>query len=181
MEKVVRENFKILIVDDTAALLELAKIMLTKAGFDICTASDGAECISQITIESPDIILLDIILPDINGKDLCRQIKSNPKFSSIFIILLSSHERSTDKIVSGLDDGADGYILRPVSDRELIARIESACRIILTERQLRDSADELTRFNNLMVDRELKMIELKKEINNLLIRLGEKPKYKISE
>ncbi len=130
-------DYKILVVDDTPELLDIAVRTVKNAGFIVFSASNGAECIQELHRERPDIILLDVMLPDVNGKELATQIKRDPEFSSVFIILLSSLRTSPDYVAEGLEDGADGYIIRPVEKRELLARIAAACRIINAERELK--------------------------------------------
>ncbi|MDD2358697.1 MAG: hybrid sensor histidine kinase/response regulator [Thiovulaceae bacterium] len=131
-------NFKILVVDDTPALLFTTVKILKEAKFDVYSAKDGEECMKRLSEINPDIILLDVMLPDINGRDLSRLIKNNPEFSAVFVILISSHNIDSDKIAEGLEDGADGYISRPISNRELLARIVSYCRIISSDRKSKD-------------------------------------------
>ena len=85
----------------------------------------------------PDIILLDVMLPDSNGFDLSRKIKNDPEFSNVFIILLSAVKIRPEHISEGLEKGADGYIVRPVGSRELLARVKAACRILTAEKMIR--------------------------------------------
>jgi len=131
-------DFKILVVDDIPELLDITSRPLKKANYQVFSAANGAECIEVLKKEKPDIILLDVMLPDVNGKDLSRAIKSNAEFSSIYIILISSVKTLSEHAAEGLEDGADGYIARPVDKRELLARVEAACRIIKAERDLAD-------------------------------------------
>jgi DNA-binding response OmpR family regulator len=132
-------DFKILVVDDVPELLDITSRPLKKANYQVFSAVDGAECIEVLKKEKPDIILLDVMLPDVNGKDLSRKIKSNSEFSSVYIILISSIRTLSEHAAEGLEDGADGYIARPVDQRELLARVEAACRIIKAERDLADA------------------------------------------
>jgi len=134
------KDFKILVVDDTPELLYIAVRIIKNAGYTVFSAADGAECIQVLHREKPDIIMLDVMLPDVNGKDLAAQIKGDPEFASVFIILLSSLKTSSDHVAEGLEVGADGYIIRPVEKRELLARIEAACRIINAEKNYKDAS-----------------------------------------
>ncbi len=129
-------DFKILVVDDIPELLDITSRPLKKANYQVFSAVNGAECIEVLKREKPDIILLDVMLPDINGKDLSKIIKSNAEFSSIYIILISSVKTLSKHAAEGLEHGADGYIARPVDKLELLARVEAACRIIKAERDL---------------------------------------------
>lgn len=128
-------DFKLLVVDDTPELLDIAIKTLKKADYQVFSAVDGADCMNAIRRVKPDIILLDVMLPDINGQELAKKIKNDPQYHSIFVILLSSLKTSSEHISEGLEEGADGYIVRPVSNRELLARINAACRLINAERK----------------------------------------------
>ena len=131
-----RKYFKILVVDDSPELLDITMRPLKKADFTVFSAVNGTECMKVLQKVKPDIILLDIILPDINGKDLCKKIKNDPEFSSVFIILISSINIHPDHVSEGLEEGANDYIIRPVNSRELLARVDAACRIITSENEM---------------------------------------------
>lgn len=132
-------DLKILVVDDISELLDISIRSLKKVYYNVFSAVNGAECIEVLHRERPDIILLDIMLPDANGQDLAMKIKNDPEFSSVYIILLSSLKTSTHDISDGLEKGADGYIVRPVNSRELLARVAAAGRIISAEREYKAS------------------------------------------
>ena len=131
------KKFKILVVDDSPELVDIAFRALKKDNYILFSAANGAECKEVLQREKPDILLLDVMLPDVNGKDLCKMIKNDPEFSTAFIILLSSLKTSSEDISEGLEYGADSYILRPVDSRELRARVDAACRIITAENDVR--------------------------------------------
>lgn len=141
------KNFKILVVDDTPELLDITILALKKEKYIVFSAATGAECMEVLKKEKPDIILLDVMLPDANGKELSKEIKSDPELSGVFIILLSSLKTSSDDIAEGIEEGADGYIVRPVEKRELLARVASACRIIKAEEKLKLQNEELEKIN----------------------------------
>jgi signal transduction histidine kinase/DNA-binding response OmpR family regulator len=130
-------NFKILVVGYAPELPDVPVRSLKKAGYKLFTAADGNECMKVIKKSRPDLILLDVMLPDINGLDLCKKIKNNPEFSSVYIILFSTLKTRSDQVSAGLEEGADGYISRPVSDRELLARVEAARRTIIAENKVK--------------------------------------------
>lgn len=135
-QMVENKDYKILVVDDTPELLDITLRTLKKVYQNVLSAPDGQGCMEVLRNEKPDIILLDVMLPDVNGKDLAKEIKSDPRFS-VYIFLLSSLKTSSEDISEGLEDGADGYIIRPVNQRELLAKVASACRIITAERESR--------------------------------------------
>lgn len=135
-------QFKILVVDDTPELLDIMSRALRKADYQIVTAKNGAECLQMLENEKPDILLLDVILPDVNGIELAKSIKNIPKYTSVYIILISSFRTSSEHISEGLENGADGYLVKPVENRELLARVASACRILTTERESKDAYEK---------------------------------------
>jgi signal transduction histidine kinase/DNA-binding response OmpR family regulator len=145
-EIAMHNSFKILVVDDTPEILDITTRTLRKADYTVFEAINGAECMELLHRENPDILLLDVILPDVNGKELAKEIKKMPAFSSVFIFLLSGLKTSTQDISEGLEEGADGYITRPVNSRELLARVASACRIVRAERL---SAEALFKYHSL--------------------------------
>lgn len=134
---------KILIVDDNPVVLFAMAHLLKSEGFTVLEAATGKQGLALAKAEAPDLVLLDVMLPDINGVELCRQIKDGPDTSQLFVVLLSSIETSPDSQVTGLEAGADGYIARPIENRELIARVQAMLRIKRAESALRKAHDEL--------------------------------------
>src|SRR5215510_4333139 len=134
---------KILIVDDNPVVLFSISHLLRSAGFEVLEAATGAEGLDRARAEAPDLVLLDVLLPDLHGIELCRRIKSDPATQHLFVLLLSSVETSSDSQVTGLEAGADGYIARPIDNRELLARVQAALRITQAESALRRAHDEL--------------------------------------
>ena len=114
-------------VDDEADIRELLSINLKKADYNVKTFPDGRSFFKFIDVNSPDLILLDIMLPDSDGIEICRMLKSKEKFATIPIIMLTAKAEEIDKIV-GLELGADDYVTKPFSPRELIARIKAVLR-----------------------------------------------------
>jgi len=120
-------NAKILIVDDEKDLLELLSMNLGAAGFIVTTAEDAAQALAAIRTNRPDLILLDIMLPDTSGIKLTGKLKNTPETANIPIILLTAKDKETDVIV-GLSVGADDYVTKPFSNSVLVARIEAVLR-----------------------------------------------------
>lgn len=133
----------ILIVDDNPVVLFAMAHLLKGEGFRVSEARDGAECLKLAKSTQPDLVLLDVMLPDVNGVELCRRIKADPDTNQLFVVLLSSIEVSSDSQVTGLAAGADGYIARPIENRELVARVQAMLRIRLAEAALRRAHDDL--------------------------------------
>ncbi len=115
---------KILIVDDEMQVCEILKAYLDKDGYEVIIATDGKTALEEANRAKPDLILLDLNLPEINGLDVCRMIRSR---SSVPIIMLTARDEETDKLI-GLEIGADDYITKPFSPREVIARIRAVLR-----------------------------------------------------
>ncbi len=136
---------KILLVDDNPVVLFKTALLLRNAGYEVIEASTGQEGIDMALEAQPDLVLLDVMLPDMNGVDVCRFLKSRTQLHNIFVVLLSYIETSSDRQVIGLEAGADGYIARPIENRELLARVESLMRLQRAESELRCAHAELER------------------------------------
>jgi two-component system alkaline phosphatase synthesis response regulator PhoP len=112
----------ILVVDDEEDVLELVKYNLEKNGYRVTTASTGEEAINKARSILPNLVLLDLMLPGIDGLEVCKQLKSNPKTEHVPVIMLTAKGEESDVVV-GLEVGADDYITKPFSPKVLIARI----------------------------------------------------------
>ena len=124
-------NARILIVDDEPDVLELLSLDLSKEGYIIQRAQTGAEALSSIRTTRPDLVLLDIMLPDMSGVQLTGKLKNTPETADIPIILLTAKDSDTDMVV-GLSVGADDYVTKPFSPPVLVARIEAVLRRALS-------------------------------------------------
>ncbi len=133
----ITSNTKILCVDDEPDLLNMNASILRSAGYAVIEASTGHECLILAKKEHPDLILLDVVLPDLNGFDVCKQVKSDRELFGIYVILISGQEISSETQAKGLEAGADGYIARPVSKHELLARVQAMLRLKEAETALR--------------------------------------------
>jgi phosphate regulon transcriptional regulator PhoB len=118
---------KILVVDDEKDILELVSYNLEKEGFDITSSTNGEDALGLIKRQRFDLIILDLMLPGIQGVDLCRILKSSENMSFIPIIMLTAKSEELDKVL-GLEMGADDYVTKPFSPRELIARVKAVLR-----------------------------------------------------
>ena len=122
------------------------------------------DCLHAIRIDKPDLLLLDVMLPDINGVNICMIIKNDPLLSSVYIILLSGFKTKSDHISEGLETGADDYIIKPFMNREFLARIEAAKRIIQAEKKLHIlQAREITELKQ----SEIALIQSEEKFRNL--------------
>ena len=115
---------KILIVDDEKPISDIIKFNMTKEGYEVVTAFNGREALEQFEAEQPDIIILDLMLPEIDGLEVAKTIR---KTSSVPIIMLSAKDSEFDKVI-GLELGADDYVTKPFSNRELQARVKALLR-----------------------------------------------------
>ena len=137
----------ILIIEDEKPISDIVKFNLEREGYDIITAFDGLDGYQKGIQENVDLILLDIMLPSMNGFDVCRHIREK---SSVPIIMVTAKEEEVDKIL-GLELGADDYITKPFSLRELIARVKANIR--RTSMPNNNSAEsDLIQHNNLVID-----------------------------
>jgi DNA-binding response OmpR family regulator len=136
-------DIRILVVDDDPDILFATVRILKKESFEVISADTGNRGLEKVENDHPDLILLDVELPDILGTELCKQIKSTPDHQKRYIMMLSGGKISSDDQADGLDSGADGYIARPVSNRELISRVHSMVRLIRAERKTESYIQEL--------------------------------------
>lgn len=110
---------RILVVDDSPTIVHVIKEMLVKGNHDVVSAMDGEEAIRAAADEHPDLVLLDIILPKLNGYQVCRRIKAAPETAHIPVIMFTSKTKETDRCW-GLEQGADGYITKPFDAQKLL-------------------------------------------------------------
>ena len=113
---------KILIVDDEPDILFMLRSRLEAHGYDIVSASSGDEALEKAKTESPDIILLDVMMPPPNGFQVCRTLKDDPAYKNIPIIMLTAKTTESDQFW-GMESGADGYVTKPYNADELLAKI----------------------------------------------------------
>jgi len=115
------------VVDDEPDILELVSLHLKRAGFDVREFTTSTDFMNTLKSESPDLVVLDLMLPDIHGTEVCRMMRGSSETSSIPIIMLTAMVDETDR-VSGLEMGADDYVTKPFSPRELVARVKAVLR-----------------------------------------------------
>lgn len=129
---------KILVVDDEKPISDIVKFNLDKEGYDVVTAYDGEEALKKVEAESPDLILLDLMLPKIDGLEVARQIR---KEHDTPIIMLTAKDSEIDKVL-GLELGADDYVTKPFSNRELVARVKANLRRTASSNAASNEEDE---------------------------------------
>ena len=126
---------RVLVVDDEPDLLELVRFNLDQSGFAVETAASGREALEQLRRSPPDLMVLDLMLPDVSGTEICRQVRADTRLAQLPIIMLTARADEVDRVV-GLELGADDYVTKPFSPRELTLRV----RAVLRRRQLPSSA-----------------------------------------
>jgi two-component system, cell cycle sensor histidine kinase and response regulator CckA len=156
-------EIRILVVDDDADIALGTRRILEQAGYRAETVPNGAEALQSIRIEPPDMVLLDRNLPDMDGVDVCRHIKGTAALAHIFVIIISGTYVRNEEQVMGLDAGADGYIVRPIRNRELIARLESFVRILRLTRELQEKARTLQASNDELIRAQSASLKLADE------------------
>jgi two-component system, OmpR family, alkaline phosphatase synthesis response regulator PhoP len=145
-------SYKILVVDDEKDIVDILKYNLEKENeYEVITACDGKEALEKAASEKPGLILLDIMMPELNGFDVCKKLKTDPITSKIPVIFLTAKENEIDEII-GLELGADDYIQKPISPRKVIARVKSVIRRTYTKPDKSVQAEGYIKFKNLEID-----------------------------
>jgi two-component system phosphate regulon response regulator PhoB len=139
---------KILIVDDEPEAVELVEFNLKQAGFEVVAAADGAEALQKARAELPSLIVLDLMLPEIDGLEICRMLRRDPATAAVPIIMVTAKAAEIDRII-GLEVGADDYVTKPFSPRELVLRVK---KMLERARTTEPPKDHL-RFGELVIDR----------------------------
>lgn len=155
---------RILLVEDEKNIVRVVTYNLEREGYQVSTAKDGEEALEKARRESPDLILLDLMLPKMDGLEVCRQLKAQPKTAHLPIIMLTAKTQEADRIV-GLEMGADDYIPKPFSPRELVARVKAVLR-----RTKRADLPSVWRCGSLAVDWERRLVKLKQKQATLTLK-----------
>ncbi len=158
---------KILVVDDEKELVKLITFHMSIAGYDVLSANNGIEALEICEAEKPALIILDIMLPRIDGWEVCRRLRQNPHTTNIPIIMLSALSDVDDKL-KGFDLGIDDYVTKPFSPRELVVRVKR----VLARSENKALAPKTVRIGPLEIDRE----DFAVKLNNEAIILTEKEK-----
>lgn len=145
---------KILVIDDEVAIRDLIELVLKRENYQVKTAENGAAGLREMDTFRPDLVLLDLMLPDFSGYDLCREIV---KKSSIPVIMISAKNETIDKVL-GLELGAEDYVTKPFDNRELIARVKVVLRRFENTDQMKNESMEPILFGDLEIDLEAKRV-----------------------
>lgn len=174
------DSVKILIVDDELDILEFLQYNLAKEGYNVLTASNGEEGIKIAEREHPQLVILDIMMPKMDGVEVCRYLRAKPEFSKTLIAFLTAREEDYSQIAA-LDVGGDDYITKPIRPRVFVSRIKALLRRSDRE-EVSEETSEIIRVADLEIDRERvtvqkgeEVIELAKKEFELLFLLVSKP------
>src|SRR5437016_4367 len=127
---------RVLVVDDIPSNIKLLEARLVAEYFDVVSASNGQDALARIAEQEPDIVLLDVMMPGMDGFEVCRRIKNNPKTAHIPVVMVTALDQTSDR-VAGLDGGADDFLTKPVDDAALFARVRSLVRLKMMTDELR--------------------------------------------
>ncbi|HMU54068.1 MAG TPA: response regulator transcription factor [Nitrospira sp.] len=139
---------KILIVEDEKDILQLVKLYLDKEGFRTVTATTGTDGLKSVKQDKPDLVVLDLMLPEIDGLEVCKRLRSTPETAMVPIIMLTAKAEESDTVI-GLELGADDYVTKPFSPKALVARIKALFRRL---DRSQNQHETIYRYGNLVMD-----------------------------
>jgi len=148
----VNNTAKILVVDDTPKNVKLLADLLSVKGYAVATASSGLEALVKVETEKPDLVLLDVVMPEMSGYEVCRKIRENPETGILPVIMVTALDPGEERI-KGLDAGADDFLTKPINQAELLARVRSLLRIKELYDTVQSQADELAALNTSLEQR----------------------------
>ena len=169
---------RVLVVEDEADVAEMIRYNLGKEGYEVRLAGNGTEALRQVKDARPDVVLLDIMVPHLNGWEICRRLKQDRDTAPIAVIMVTGRAEEGDKVL-GFEMGADDYVTKPFSPRELLARVRAVCRRARTPE---DTAGQPLRAGDLEIDRQRfevrmrgRLVELTRKEFDLLAGLVRAP------
>ncbi len=151
MSDVSNEGVQILVIEDEDDIRNLVVMNLKRAGFDVLSAGNGSDGLSLLRAHRPPVLLLDLMLPDMSGEDICATLRGDPDTKGTYVIMVTARTEEQDRI-AGFEVGADDYVPKPFSVKELVLRVKAAARRTQsTSPDVPDAPDEL-QFDNLTID-----------------------------
>jgi len=183
--EIIPSEYKILVVDDVLSNVLLLKVLLTNEKFNVVTAMNGTQALKMVETELPDLVLLDVMMPDISGFEVAQQLKAKPGYEQIPIIFLTALNSTAD-IVKGFQTGANDFISKPFNKEELIIRVTHQISLIAAKRIIYNQTEELKRtikgrdklYSVIAYDLRSPMASIKMVLNMLMINL---PSEKVGE
>ena len=152
------EKARVLVVDDTAANVRLLEQVLLLAGYEVVTASSGEEGLAKVVVAKPDIVLLDVVMPEMSGYEVCRALRANPATALLPVVMVTALDPETER-VKGIEAGADDFLAKPINQAELLARVRSLLRIRALHRQVEEQAAQLAEWNAKLEHRVAEQME----------------------
>ena len=153
-----KKNIKILLVDDEPDILEIVGYNLSNEGYQVITAENGAEGVKKAKKEKPQLIILDVMMPEMDGIEACEQIRKMPDLSNTIITFLTARGEDYSQ-VAGFDAGADDYITKPIKPKVLVSKVKALLRRLKED----EKADDILKIGNLTINREEYKIIIKGE------------------
>jgi adenylate cyclase len=157
---------KILVVDDTARNVKLLADILAAKGYNVLTAASGREALVSIDAEVPDLVLLDVVMPEMSGYEVCRKIRENPATAMLPVIMVTALD-PTEERVKGIEAGADDFLTKPINQPELLARARSLLRIKELYDQVQAQAAELSEWNKNLEQRVAEQVDQLERLGRL--------------
>jgi len=153
-----KREIKILLVDDEPDILEIVGYNLSSEGYQVITAENGIEAVKKAKKEKPQLIILDVMMPEMDGIEACEQIRKNPDLSDTIITFLTARGEDYSQ-VAGFDAGADDYITKPIKPKVLVSKVKALLRRLKEE----ETSDNVLKIGGLVINREEYKISLKGE------------------
>ncbi len=163
---------RILVVDDEPDLLDLVRYNLEREGYRVSMARDGVEALHVLSITYPDLVILDVLMPRMDGMELCKMLRRRPEYAHIPVLMLTAKTGEGDE-VEGLDAGADDYLPKPVSPRRLLSRVRALLRRS-NWREAEEKEAHVLRRGPLVIDRERYLVIREREGREEVLRLPRK-------
>ena len=162
MSDVSNEAVQILVIEDEDDIRNLVVMNLKRAGFDVMSAGNGSDGLSLLRAHRPPVLLLDLMLPDMSGEEICATLRSDPDTKGTYVIMVTARTEEQDRI-AGFEVGADDYVPKPFSVKELVLRVKAAARRTQTSVVEVDGAPEELKFDNLTIDNRAHRVWIEQE------------------